>query len=136
NTAHHNDSRLFSEIRRECCVARSGVRDALWSLQRAFSEARELVYIESPQFARTARPVGGGTAEQVDLVATLAASLAAHPGLRVVVCIPRHSDFAANYPGWSREHYRARTEAVGNLLTAAADAAERVAVFHPVGFPG
>ena len=39
----------------------------------------------------------------------------------------------ANYPGWSREHYKARTEAVGMLLAAAPD---RIAVFHPAGFPG
>ena len=49
------------------------------------------------------------------------------------VQLPRESDFAANYPGWGREHYKARTEALSNLLAAASD---RVAVFHPVGIPG
>ena len=39
----------------------------------------------------------------------------------------------AKYPGWSREHYKARVEAVANLLAVAPD---RVAAFHPVGFPG
>ena len=128
-----NDVRIIGEIRRECAVSASGLRDALWSLRRALREARELIYIESPQFARTARPTGAPTAEQVDLVDEIVTSLGAHPNLKIVICIPRESDFAANYPGWSREHYKARTEAVSMLLAAASD---RIAVFHPVGFPG
>ena len=128
-----NDTRIIAEVRRECFVSASGLRDALWSLRRAVREARELIYIESPQFARTARATGQPTAEQVDLVAEIVTSLTAHPNLRVIICTPRESDFAAKYPGWGREHYKARTEAVGNLLAAAPD---RIAVFHPVGFPG
>lgn len=128
-----NAVRIIGEIRRECFVSASGPRDALWSLRRALREARELVYIESPQFARTARPSGPPTAEQVDLIAELVASLSAHPNLRVIICTPREADFTPNYPGWSREHYQARTQAVGDLLASAPD---RVAVFHPVGFPG
>jgi hypothetical protein len=128
-----NDVRVIGEIRREVIVSKSGLRDALWSLRRALREARELIYIESPEFARTARPSGAPTAEQVDLVAEIVTSLNAHPNLKVIVCTPREADFAANYPGWSREHYKARAEAVGNLLSTAPD---RVAVFHPIGFPG
>jgi hypothetical protein len=128
-----NSARLMSEIRREVVVSTSGVRDAQWSLRRALREARELIYIESPQFARTARPTGPPTPEQVDLVAEIATGLGEHPNLKVIVCTPREAEFTANYPGWSREHYRARNEAVGNLLAVAPD---RVAVFHPVGFPG
>jgi hypothetical protein len=128
-----NDVRIIGEIRRECVVSASGLRDSLWSLRRAMREARELIYIESPQFARTARPTGTPTAEQVDLVAEIVSSLGVHPNLKVVVCTPRESDFAANYAGWSREHYKARMEAVSTLIAAAPG---RVAVFHPVGFPG
>ncbi len=128
-----NGTRIIAEIRREIVVSKSGLRDALWSLRRAVREARELIYIESAQFARTARPTGAPTAEQVDLVAEIVTSLHDHPNLRIIICMPREADFALTYPGWSREHYRARTEAVGNLLAAAPD---RVAVFHPVGFPG
>jgi hypothetical protein len=128
-----NDVRMIREIRRECVVAASGLRDAMWSLRRALREARELIYIESPQFARTARPSGQPSAEEVDLVGEIVTSLTAHPNLRVIVCTPREADFAANYPGWSRQHYKARTEAVGMLLAAAPD---RIAAFHPVGFPG
>lgn len=128
-----NDQRIIAEIRRECVVSAKGLRDAQWSLRRALHDARELIYVESPQFARTARPDGAPTAEQVDLVDELVTSLQDHPNLRVIICTPREADFAPNYPGWSRQHYQARTEAVGNLL---AVAPERVAVFHPVGFPG
>jgi hypothetical protein len=128
-----NDARIIGEIRREVVTSTSGLRDALWSLRRALHEARELIYIESPQFARTARPTGPPTAEQVDLVAEITASLTAHPNLKVIICTPREADFAANYPGWSRQHYKARSEAVGNLFAVAPD---RIAVFHPVGFPG
>ncbi len=128
-----NDVRIIGEIRREIIVSTNGLRDAQWSLRRALREARELIYIESPQFTRTARPAGPPTASEVDLVAEIATSLAAHYNLKVIVCTPRDSDFASNYPGWSREHYQARSEAVGTLL---AEAPERVAVFHPVGFPG
>jgi hypothetical protein len=128
-----NDTRIIGELRRECFASASGLRDAMWSLRRALREARELIYVESAQFARTARPTGQPTAEQVDLVGEIVTSLTAHPNLRVIICTPRESGFAANYPGWGREHYKARTEAVSNLLAAAPD---RVAVFHPVGFPG
>lgn len=128
-----NEARIVGEIRRECVVSASGLRDSLWSLRRALRDARELIYVESPQFARTARPSGTPTAEQVDLVAEIVSSLGVHPNLKVVVCTPRESDFAANYPGWSREHYKARLEAVSTLIAAAPN---RIAVFHPVGFPG
>ena len=128
-----NDVRVISEIRHECVVSACGARDALWSLRRALREARELIYIESPQFARTARQAGKPTAEQVDLVCEIATSLTEHPNLKVIVCTPREADFTADYPGWSRENYQARTEAVSMLLAVAQD---RVAVFHPVGFPG
>jgi hypothetical protein len=128
-----NDVRIIAEIRREVVVSTAGLRDGLWSLRRALREARELIYIESPQFTRTARPAGEPTLEQVDLVAEIVTSLGAHPNLKVIICTPRLADFAANYPGWSRQHYRARTEAVGALLAAASD---RICVFHPIGFPG
>lgn len=120
-----NEPRLEVEVRREFVVSQAGLRDALWSLRRAVREARELIYIESPQFAHT-----GST---VDLVAEMITSLAANPNLKVLICTPRESDFAQNYKGWARQHYQARTQAIGDLLTAAPD---RVAAFHAPGFPG
>jgi hypothetical protein len=128
-----NDARIIGEIRRECVVSAAGSRDAVWSLRRVLREARELIYVESAQFARTARPDTTTTHEVPDLIAEIVTSLEKHPNLKVIVCTPRESDFAANYPGWSREHYKARLEAVTTLLAAEPG---RIAVFHPVGFPG
>lgn len=120
----NNEPRLQADVRREYIVSANGLRDGLWSLARALREARELIYIESPQFAST-----GAT----DLVALVAASLAAQPELRVIICTPRESDFARQYRGWSRQHFNARSQAVAALTAVDAD---RVAAFHPVGFPG
>lgn len=130
-----NEPRLQRQVRREFFAAKNGFRDAQWSLRRAFAEARELVYIESPQFARTARPDPPGSPKpyEVDLVAELAARLTAHPSLRVVICTPRFSDFADNFRTFHRQHYQARMEALAMLQAAAKD---RVLLFHPVGFPG
>ena len=129
----NNEPRLQREVRREFFAAQQGFRDAQWSLRRAFAEARELVYIESPQFARTARPAGSPQPYEVDLVAELAARLAAQPNLRVIVCTPRFSDFSDSYKTFHRQHYAARMEAFGSLQAVAKD---RVLLFHPVGFPG
>ena len=129
-----NEPRLQREVRREFFAAKHGFRDAQWALRRAFSEARELVYIESPQFAMTARPaVEGPKNYEVDLVAVLAERLAAHGALRVVICTPRLSDFADDYRTFHRQHYAARLEAYLELRKKAPD---RVLLFHPVGFPG
>lgn len=129
----NNEPRLQREVRREFFAAKQGYRDAQWSLRRAFAEARELVYIESPQFARTARPGGPPQPFEVDLVAELATRLAAQPNLRVIVCTPRLSDFADSYKTFHRQHYAARMEAFSSLQAVAKD---RVLLFHPVGFPG
>lgn len=129
----NNEQRLQREVRREFFAAQQGFRDALWSLRRAFAEARELVYIESPQVARTARPTDAALAFEVDLIAELAARLAAFPNLHVLLCTPRLSDFADNFRSFQRQHYQARWEAFSNLQAAAKD---RVLLFHPVGFPG
>jgi hypothetical protein len=126
-----NEARLQKQVRREFFAAKQGFRDAQWSLRRAFAEARELVYIESPQFSRTAR--AAAQAWELDLVAVLAARLGSAPNLRVIVCTPRFSDFSDKFRTFHRQHYQARMEALGDLQAAAKD---RVLLFHPVGFPG
>ncbi len=124
-----NEDRLINEVRREYHLSTHGARDALWSLTRAFSEADELVYIETAGFARTAR--GGSAAHNIDLVQVLADRLAAQPNLKVVVCTPRETDFVP--APFVRRAIAQREEAV-NILTAAGPG--RVAAFHPRGFPG
>lgn len=131
-----NENRLGSEIVKEIYTARHGNRDALWALRRAFGQARELVYIEGPQFARTAIPedaLGPPAAHMIDLAQVLAQRMDAQRSLRVVICISREGDFAPGYRGWVRQSIAARNEAV--QLLRAVDP-ERVAVFHPKGFPG
>lgn len=126
-----NGDRLVDEVRREFFVSRHGTRDALWALRRAVAQARELIYIESPQFSRTAYP--GGSAAVVDLVAELMARVTAQKSLRVLIAVPRVPDFAPAWGGYVRQAIAARAEAVGALKGAAPD---RVVVFHPIGYPG
>lgn len=126
-----NEPRIQKEIRREFLNSKHGLRDTQYSLLRAIAEARELIYIESPQFARTA--LNNTDPSQIDLVAGLQIRLAAQPNLKVIICTPRLSDFHPSFNNWARQHYESRNEAV-SLLTSLAP--ERVAVFHPVGFPG
>lgn len=130
-----NEPRIQKQIRREFFAAKHGFRDAQWSLLRAFSEARELVYIESPQFARTAYPDDPNAPQsfELDLIKVLKDRLSAHPNLRVIVCTPRFSDFAENFRTFHRHHYEARMTAFTELQAVAKD---RVLLFHPVGFPG
>jgi hypothetical protein len=130
-----NEPRIQQQIRREFFAAKHGFRDAQWSLLRAFSEARELIYIESPQFTYTARPADPNAPQsfEVDLVRVLKDRLNAHPNLRVIICTPRFSDFADNFRTFHRLHYQARLQAFTELQAVAKD---RVLLFHPVGFPG
>lgn len=127
------EDRLLNEVRREFFLAKHGNRDALWSLTRAIGEADELVYIETAGFARTARPTGAPAAHEIDLVQKLADRMTANPNLKVVVCVPRDTDFAATFAPFVRRAIKQRSEAID--LLRAADAT-RVTVFHPRGFPG
>ncbi len=74
-----NEDRLKRALQREMVTARSGQRDALWSMARAIGQAREFVYLESPAFARTARPAGAPKPHEIDLVEILRARLQANP---------------------------------------------------------
>ena len=124
-----NEDRLINEVRREYHLSTHGARDALWSLARAFSEAEELVYVETAGFARTARATG--EAHNIDLVQLLADRLGAQPNLKVIISTPRETDFVP--APFVRRAIMQREEAV-NMLTTAAPG--RVAAFHPRGFPG
>ena len=126
------DERLIPELRREQSIAKTGRRDALWALTRAFSEARELVYIEGPAFAATARPAGGAP-HAIDLVDLLRTRLLANPRLKLIICVPRNPDFALDRGGWVRTALAHRRTAIEGLSAATR---ARVAAFHPIGFPG
>ena len=126
-----NEDRLINEVRREYHLAAHGVRDALWSLARAVSEADELVYLETAGFARTARPDGTPAAHEIDLVALLASRLTAQPNLKVVIVTPRETDLIP--APFARRALLQRKEAFDTLNAAAPG---RVLAFHPRGFPG
>ncbi|MCK9516117.1 MAG: hypothetical protein WCY26_06190 [Thiohalobacteraceae bacterium] len=128
-----NEDRLRRELQREMITAKHGQRDALWALARAFTEAREFVYIESPAFARTARPTGAAKPHEIDLVEVLRARMAANPRLKVMLCVPREPDMDPAKANWVRAALAERKQAI-NTLTA--QDRQRVAAFQPIGFPG
>lgn len=128
-----NESRLRRELQREMITAKKGQRDALWALTRAIGQAREFVYIESPAFARTARPSGAPQPHGIDLIESLRARLQANPRLKVMVCVPRQPDFVNAKANWVRAALAHRKQAIETLT---AQDRQRVAAFHPIGFPG
>jgi hypothetical protein len=129
-----NEPRLRRQLQREIATAKRGQRDTMWSLTRAIAEAREYVYIESATFQRTART---GDAALVDLVALLRARLDANPRVKVLICVPRFPDIALEEHAWVRAAFRDRTEAIEALTGGSSGPhRDRVAAFHPIGFPG
>jgi hypothetical protein len=129
-----NEARLLRELQGEIQTARDGQRDAMWSIARAVAEAREYVFVESPMFGRTARPDATHPEDGlVDLVTLLATRLADNPRLKVMVCVPRFPDFPVEQENWFRAALKQRKDAVDLLVAADID---RVAAFHPIGFPG
>lgn len=129
-----NEERIRRQLQREIATAKRGQRDAMWSLARAVAEAREYVWIESPTFLHTAYGTGASADQNlVDLTALLKARVAANPLLKVMICVPRQPDFAAGKPPFVRAAYRDRKAALEGLISADPD---RVAAFHPIGFPG
>ena len=129
-----NEARLRRELQGEIQTARDGQRDAMWSIARAVAEAREYVFIESPMFGRTARqdpthPEDG----LVDLVELLDTRLTANPRLKVIICVPRLPDFPVEQENWFRAALKQRKAALDMLVLTDTN---RVAAFHPIGFPG
>jgi hypothetical protein len=128
-----NEARLKRQLQREMVTARAGQRDALWSLLRAVKQAREFIYIEGPAFARTARPAGAPLAHEIDLVDVLRAQMQANIRLKVMICVPRWPDMAPAMAPWVRTALAHRKAAIEAL---SAQDRQRVAAFHPIGFPG
>ncbi len=131
-----NEAQIRGRLQREIVTAKSGQRDALWSLRRALGQAREFVYVESAQFGRTARPGGTPAAHEIDLVGVLLEALGANPLLKVMIAVPRDPDFDQadpRYERFVRAAFTQRNEAIESLTAAHR---ERVAAFHPAGFPG
>ncbi|MEM8715915.1 MAG: hypothetical protein AAGE92_09090, partial [Cyanobacteria bacterium P01_G01_bin.4] len=133
----HNEKEMLPRLQREIATAKHGQRDALWSLRRALGQARESIYIESPTFARTAQPSEDPEEvlpHEIDLVNVIAERLSDNPRLKVIICLPRHPDFAPERDNWALAAINHRTAALNALL--ATIPSDRVAAFHPIGFPG
>jgi len=124
-----NGARLYEEFKRDFCASVHGRRDALWALRHALVSARELIYLEGPSFTST----DYDKTASADLVAAIAARMAAAPGLRVVLALPKELDYGPGYEAFAAREYARRMEAVNRLRAVDAD---RVVVFHPIGFPG
>jgi phosphatidylserine/phosphatidylglycerophosphate/cardiolipin synthase-like enzyme len=86
--------------------------------------------LETPLFCATA---AGSGDHEVDLVALLRARLAAMSDLHVIIATPKRIPFGSGYQSFAQRFYLARNEAVASLRSVAP---KRVAVYHPVGFPG
>ena len=128
-----SEQAVVPAVQREIATARSGQRDALWSLTRAFSQARELIYIESPGFGRTARGEANPKPYQRDLADILSRQMTANPRLKLIVCVPREGDFDRSRPAWTITALDNRRRLLEDLVGVDKD---RIAAFHPFGFPG
>jgi hypothetical protein len=129
-----NEARLRRELQGEIQTARDGQRDAMWSIARAVAEAREYVFFESPMLGRTARKDATHPEDGlVDLVELLETRLTANPRLKVIICVPRFPDFPIEQENWFRAALKQRKAALDVLVGTDTN---RVAAFHPIGFPG
>jgi hypothetical protein len=118
--------RLYTELKRELSASCFGRRDSQWALQQAIKQARHSIYIETPGFSFTK---GSDPADYaVDLIAELSTQLAAKPGLRVILCVPRQPDYT--YDQWLASEIKERLEIIEALPP------DQFVAFHPVGFPG
>lgn len=116
--------RWVQEVRREAFAAEYGRRDSLWSWRWALAHARQLIYLETPLLGATG---------DVDLIAQLTARLAEAPDLRVIIALPRRIPLGPGYEPFAQRFHQLRNDAIASLEAAAR---KRVAVYHPVGFPG
>ncbi|MEA5463632.1 hypothetical protein [Leptothoe sp. PORK10 BA2] len=125
-----NEEAIRFRVQQEIVNSKFGKRDALWTLRRALGQARELIYIESPMFAVTARSPASA---DFNLVEVIRQQLAENPRLKVILCLPRMPDFDLARANWVRAALNYRQEAIATLTT---EYRQRVAAFHPIGFPG
>ena len=112
--------RLFNELERELMSAGWGRRDAQWALAGAIRGARRFIYIESPGFAATQKDYGSDPTPPyaADLVELLGTRLTTAPGLRVVMCTPKHPDHAAGYGAFAAQEVADRKKKTLELPTA------------------
>lgn len=120
--------RLSNELLRELCAACYGRRDSQWALENAIKNARRFLYIETPGFSFTE----GAAAHNYtrNLKTLLQNQISSHPGLKVILCVPKLPNYGPGYEQYRAREVKDRFELVLDLPTA------NVVCFHPVGFPG
>jgi hypothetical protein len=123
-------ARWVAEVRREAFAAKHGRRDSQWSWKWAISHARHLIYLETPLFCATA---AGTSDHEVDLIGLLRTRLTTMSDLRVIIATPKRIPFGPGYESFAQRLHLSRNEAVASLRSVAP---KRVAVYHPIGFPG
>jgi hypothetical protein len=137
--------RLYSEAQRDIASAAQGRRDTQWALEGAINRARQCIYIESPGFSYTAPKPTDPPAEPDpnkpyirDLLDALDKQVIKMPGLRVIICTPKHPDFGPGYEPFAASEAHDRKESILKLHTADDEnpTQSRIVAFHPIGFPG
>jgi hypothetical protein len=128
--------RIFDELKREISAACFGRRDSLWALESGIQNARQFIYIETPAFGPTRYGTGGAEYSR-NLLSLIQAQIDQHPGLHVMICVPKMPEYAPNYNELARREVSERQKIFITTPTSTAVLNEkRVVVFHPLGFPG
>jgi hypothetical protein len=131
------EQRMAVELEREIISVFYGRRDAQWALKSALQTARHLVYIETPGLCSTSD--SSTAAYAADLVLLLKTQLGSHPGLRLIICVPKVPDFAPGYEGLSAYEVLDRLSIIKGRTGASPVTPlppSQTVLFHPIGFPG
>ncbi|PZX55355.1 hypothetical protein LV84_02493 [Algoriphagus ratkowskyi] len=122
------NERFYNEVLRELSASIYGRRDSQWALEQAIGQARKSIYIESPGFNFTEGETPANYT--VNLLAKLSARLAECPGLKLIICIPKHPDYSFAYNQWEKSEVKERYDYLQAV------SGRQMVVFHPIGFPG
>lgn len=132
--------RLYDEMIREISSACFGRRDSLWALEAGIKNARQFIYIETPAFGPTRYGTAGADYSR-DLLNLIQTQIDAKPGLHVMICVPKRTEYAPAYSEFLRKELFERFKIFapttsGPTTTTPVLNDKRVVVFHPLGFPG
>jgi hypothetical protein len=136
-TAPDNRSRIAAEVERRLVTSVFGRHDSEWALSHAIDHAKHFIYLETPGLSSTHLLYNLNTNDPVtidgthDLLSKLALKLINSPSLRLVLCLPRLTD----YP--TRFHNHIQYELKDRQYRLERDFPLRqVVAFHPLGYPG
>ncbi len=122
-------SSVARALDRRVLASAKGAREGAISLQRAISDAQDLVYIETPALDQLTI---GPSDDRTEVISKLIARLGENRSLYVVLCVPVHT-----MPGAPRGYRRVRDQLMLDTIDALRSAAgPRIAVFSPSAGPG